>query len=236
MAVNAVMKTVIVVVLLMLVQGVTGQNATEIVIPGRTILSDVLTPEKIYQHPQFTLGKVLYRNGTETEALLNYNNLSGSIEFIGPKKDTLVISKDQIVTIKKIIVDSHTYLYQDGYFEQVEEKPFGKLLKRQMYMVANRERLGAYGQYSAISAIRSYNNAIDNSGGFSRSLTVNEKVVIVLQVEYFFGDKNDKFLPATEKNLMRLYPLKRDEIKDYLEQHKVDFKNIEALKQLFSSL
>ena len=223
-------------VFLMLLKGVAGQTSTELVITEGTILSEVLTPDKIYQHPQFTLGKVLYRDGTETEALLNYNNLSGDIEFIGPKKDTLVIGKDLLPTIKKIMINGHNYLYQEGYFEQVEENAFGKLLKRQIYLVTNRERIGAFNQYTSLSAITSYNNILDRTGGMSRSLKVNEKIILSLQSQYFFGDKNDNFLPATKKNLIKSYPSKKVQIDGYLEQHKVDFENIEDLKAIFSSL
>ena len=192
--------------------------------------------DKIYQHPQFILGKVFYRNDTQTEALLNYNNLSGDIEFIGPKKDTLVISKDLLPTIKKIMIDGHTYFYQEGYFEQVEENAFGKLLKKQIYMVTNRERMGAYNQYTSLSAITSYNTLFERTGGMLRSLKVNEKIILALQLQYFFADKNDNFLPATKKNLVKSYPSKKAHIDGYLEQHNVDFKNIEDLKGVFSSL
>ncbi len=230
------MKTFVVIIFLMLVKGVAGQISTELVIPAGTIVSEVLTPDKIYQHPQFTLGKVLYRNGTETEALLNYNNLSGDIEFIGPKKDTLVIGKDLMPTIKKIMINGHNYFYNEGYFEEVKDNASGKLLKKQIYMVVNRERMGAYSQYTSLSAITSYNTLFDRGGGMLGSLKVNEKIILSLQSQYFFGDKNDNFLPATKKNLVKSYPSKKVQIDGYLEQHKVDFKNIEDLKGIFSSL
>ena len=71
LAQKAIMKTFVTFVFLMFVKGVAGQTSTELVITAGTIVSEVLTPDKIYQHPQFTLGKVFYRNGTETESLLN---------------------------------------------------------------------------------------------------------------------------------------------------------------------
>lgn len=230
------MKRFVVVIFLMLAKGLTAQNSTQFVIPAGVIVSEVLTPEKIYQHPQFVSGKVLYRNNTETEALLNYNNLSGDIEFIGPKHDTLVISKDLIVTVKKIMINGHTYVYKEGYFEQLEENALGKLLKRQIYMIANREKMTAFSQFSSLSAISSINNLTDRTGGVSRSLKSNENITLALQSEYFFGDKNDNFLPATKKNLSRAFPSKKVQIEDYLKQHKVDFQNIDDLQKLFSSL
>ena len=134
------------------------------------------------------------------------------------------------------MVNGHTYFYQEGYFEQVEENGLGKLLKRQLYQVVNRERMGAYNQSTSLSAITSYNTLFDRTGGMLRSLKVNEKIILSLESRYFFGDKNDNFLPATKKNLGKSYPSKKGQIDGYLEQHKVDFKNIEDLKGIFSLL
>jgi hypothetical protein len=182
------------------------------------------------------LGKVLYRNGTETEAFLNYNYLSGDVQFIGPKNDTLVIAKEQIASIEKIIISGLIYVYQQGYFEQVEEKTLGKLLKRQMYLVANKERMGAYNQFTSLSAITSFGNLTDRTGGVSRTLKVKENITLSLQSEYFFADTNDNLLPATKKNIIKAYPSRKIQIEDYLKQHKVDFAKVEDLKTLFSSL
>jgi hypothetical protein len=233
---GTVMKTLTVFVFLVLVKGLSGQIPGEIFIPAGAVASEVLTPDKIYQHPQFVLGKVLYRNGTETEALLNYNYLSGDIQFIGPRNDTLVIAKEQLADIKTIMINGHTYFYQQSYLEQVWENPLGKLLKRQMYLVVNRQKIGAYGQPTSLSAIFSYSNVIDRSGGVSQKLKVNENITLSLQTEYFIGDKNDNFLPATKKDIMRMYSSKKRQIEDYLKQNKVDFKNLEDLTKLFSSL
>ena len=230
------MKTAVLVIFLMLIKWVAGQASGQLEIPAGTMLSEVLTPDKLYQHPQFTLGKVFYRNGTETEAFLNYNNLRGDIEFIGPKKDTLIISTDLLATIKKIVVNGRTYVYKDRYYEQVAENNFGKLLKRQVYMVVDRQRLGAYDQYSSLSSISSFANFRDAGSGALLNLQPKEKTTLALRSEYFFGDKNDSFLPASKKNLIKSFPFKKSWLEDYLEKHPVDYKNMEDLKQLFSSM
>lgn len=229
------MKIIGIVIFLLLAKGVTAQDSTQFVIPVGATINEVLPTEKIYQHPQFSLGQVLYRNGTETEALLNYNILSGNVQFIGPGNDTMDISQDLLPTIKKITINAHDYVYQQNYFEQVEENSFGKLLRRQVYIIANREKMGAYNQYTSTSAISSFNNLTDRTGGFSRSLKSNEKITLALRCEYFFGDRNDNLLPATKKNLFRTFPSKKAQIEDYLKQHKVDFQDIEDLRKLFSS-
>ena len=228
-------KTIVVVIFLLLGSATFSQDSTQLFIPAGKTVSEVLTPDKLYQHPEFVAGRVLYKNGTETGAFLNYNYLSGAIEFIGAKQDTLEISKDLISNIKKIIINGHTYFNEGGYLEQVDESAAGKLLKRQMYSLVKREKMGAYNQSSSLSAITSIGNISDN-GSFSKNLKVNENITLALRSEYFIGDLNDNFLPVNKKNLIKTYPSKKRQIEDYLQQHPVDFKNLEDLKKLFSSL
>ena len=230
-----VIKLFIVIILQMLAKGIAAQEPIEVFIPAGKTVYEVFSPEKIYQHPQFSRGKVLYRNNTETEALLNYNYLSGDIEFIGPKNDTLVISKELISTIKKIDVNGHTYLNNGVYVEQVEESALGKLLKRQKFVVINREKIGAYNQATSLGAIGTVGNMTDNNT-FSRRLKVNENITMALETIYFFSDQFDNFLPATKKDIIKTYPSKKRQIEDYLKQHRVDLRNVVDLKKFFSSL
>ena len=75
-----------------------AQDSGTIFIAADKNVSEVLTPEKIYHYPQFTNGKIFFRDGTTSQARLNYNYLNGEIEFITQEKDTLAIAKEQMYT------------------------------------------------------------------------------------------------------------------------------------------
>lgn len=213
-----------------------AQDATTIFIAAGQDVSEVLTPEKIYQYPQFINGKFFFRDGSTSEALLNYNYLLGEIEFISPKKDTLAIAKEQMLNIKKVIIDTNTYFYNRQYVELVMENQVGKLLKSEMFDVVRREKIGGYNQPSSTSAIESYESFTGPYGVPELHLKIRENITLVLKTNYFFGDDYNLLLPANKKNIYKAYPSKRDRINKYLEQNSVDYKSPGDLKKLLTYL
>lgn len=230
------MKKITLAVCIILSTTLAAQDSTIIFIEAGRDVSEVLTPEKIYQLPQFVNGKIIFRNGSFSDAKLNYNFLNGEIEFIGPANDTLAIAKNQMLNIKEVLIDNKSFFYSDGYLELVEQTAFGKLLKKQMFVIIKREKIGAYGQPTSTSAIESYGSFTDNYGSFTPNLRVKENITLTLRSNYFIGDKFNLFLPASKKNIRKLYPLKKAQIEEYLNKNIVDFNNGESLKKLFEAL
>ena len=149
------MKIIALPVFMLLTQFACGQERT-IFIAADQYVSEVATPDKIYHYPNFTDVIIFFRNNTTSDARLNYNYLNGEIEFITPKNDTLAIAKEQMLNIERVAIDTNTFFYNNGYLELVAENAVGKLLKKQMFDVVKREKLGGYGQPTSTSAIESY--------------------------------------------------------------------------------
>jgi hypothetical protein len=228
------MKKLFFVLFLLVAADLFAQDSLMIFIPADRLVSEVLTPKKIYKYSEFLPGKIFFRDGKFAESKFNYNYLNGEIEFI--QKDTLAIVKQQMFNIKMMTVDKDTFFYDKGYLQQIVETPLGKLLKRQMLVVVKREKIGAYDQPTATSAIESYSSFSDAYGSFNPNLRVRENITMVLRTDYFFGDRFNVFLFASKKNLLKAYPNKKDKINQYLKQREVNFKNGEELKKLLASI
>ena len=213
-----------------------AQDSTLILIEAGRDVSEVLTPDKIYQLPEFVKGKIIYRDGAWSEGMLNYNFLNGEIEFINPNRDTLAIAKNQMLNIKEVTLGKESFFYDNGYMELVAKTAFGKLLKKQTLVVIKREKIGAYNQPSSTSAIESYGSFTDNYGTFTPNLRINENITLALRSNYFIGDEFNLYLPATKKNMLKLYHSKENLIDSYLNKNSIDFKNGENLKKMFESL
>lgn len=226
------MKAIMFFVFTLLTQFACAQDST-IFIAADQYVSEVATPERIYHYPNFKIGKIFFRNNTITDARLNYNYLNGEIEFISPSNDTLAISKEQMLNIGKVIIDTSTFFYNKGYLELVAQNSIGKLLKRQKFDVLKREKIGGYGQPSSTSAIESYSTFKENYGTRQFNLKVRENITLVLKTNYFFGDQYHLVLPATRKNIYKVYRSKKDLIDSYLKENVVDFKNPGDLKKIF---
>ena len=210
-----------------------AQDSSRIVIKADESISDVLTTEKIYQYPQFSRGKIIFRDYRLTEAMLNYNYLNSEIEFIDSKNDTLAIAKHQKPTIQQVILNSDTFYYDNGYLQQIVQTPLGKLARRSMLIVLKKELVGAYDQSTAttkaetIAAFRDYYGSTITS-----SVKGRENITLVYKNEFFWGDKYYAFFPANKNNLIKLFPSKKEMVNNYLKENNVDFKNGDDLKKL----
>ncbi len=214
-----------------------AQDSTAIFIEAGRDVSEVLTPEKIYEFPNFADGVIMFKDGTSARNKLNYNYLMGEVMFISPDNDTLAIAKNQMLNISKIQMGSKTFFYYDhGYLELIDEAPFGKLLKKQVLTVKKREKIGGYNQPTSTTAIDSYASFTDDNGVITSNLKVREDITLVLTSFYFIGDTYNYFLPASKKNALRLFSLKKPGLKTYLDQNAVDFWNLQSLQKMFTSL
>jgi hypothetical protein len=129
-------------------------------------------------------------------------------------------------------LNKDTFYYDDGYLQQVLRTPVGRIAKRQMLVILKREKLGAYNQPTSTTNAESMIVFRDYYGSTStHSLKVRENITMVLLNQVFIGD-NYSFLPASKKNLLKLFSSKKSILNNYLDQHHVDFKNIEDLQKL----
>ena len=219
--------------LLLYVNNNFAQDSSRILIKADQLPSEVLTPEKIYQYPKFSPGKIIFRDQTSSEAPLNYNYLNSEIEFIDQKNDTLAIAKHQMLNIQRIIVNKDTFYYDNGYLQQVLQTPVGILAKRLMLVVLKREKLGAYNQPASTTNVESMEYFRDYYGSITTTLKVRENITMVYRNEFFIGDNYYSFLPANKKNLLKLFPSRKAILNNYLRENEVDFKNSDHLKKLF---
>ena len=222
--------------LLLYVNNNFAQDSTKIFIKADQLISEVLTPEKIYKYPKFSPGKIIFRDKTSTEALLNYNYLNAEIEFINPKSDTLAIANHQMLNIQRIILNKDTFYYDNGYLQQVLQTPVGRIAKRQMLVISRRDKIGAYDQPTSTTNVESLIVFRDYFGSVTPTLRVHENITMKYMNQFFFSDEYNSFLPASKKNLLKLFPSKRTIINNYLKENNVDFRNSDQLQKLFLSL
>jgi hypothetical protein len=230
------MRGLTIVLFFLVSTGIHAQDSSVIFIPAGQSFLDVATRDKIYLLPNFTSGKVYFRDGSITSANFNYNFLNGEIEFISASGDTLAIIKEQALNIKNIVIDTNRFYYYNGYLQEMGSNETGKILRRQYYKVKKREKIGAYEQPSSTSAIESYSTFVSGSGELPQKLTVRENITLVKTTEYFLGDQYNTFLRANKKNFLGLYPKKKAQIESYLLKNKVDFNKGEDLQKLLDFL
>ena len=209
-----------------------AQNTETITVKTGTSISNSIPDSVLYQYPRFTAGKVLFRNGTTTGAQLNYNRFLDEMQFINATGDTLAVANEE--TIKEILVGNDSFYYDKGYFMVVGNNGSLKLAIKQGFKILDKQKTGAFDMSSSVSSIRNVNSY--TTEGKIYNVAVKEDVTLTRDIQFYFGNKFNQFVPATKKNTLELYPKQRSEVNRYIKENDVRFQHKEDLEKLLQFL
>lgn len=191
--------------------------------------SDLVT--RMLKYPQFTKGKAVFENGTQTEALFNYHYDTNQVLFINSKNDTLELSEPQLY--QQIVIGSDTFLYtKQGFLQLVTTTPFCKLLVKRNLILIGSEKKSAYGGYSATSSSSALNSYPD--GTMHRIINTDENYFYRYRDNYFFADRFKNIYPANKKGAREIAWKKEKEVKNFIEKTNIDFEKREDILKLVS--
>jgi hypothetical protein len=180
-----------------------------------------------YRFPEFVTGRIQVKRGIYSDTKLNYNFLSGEMEYIRDK-DTLAIANKK--DIRFVAVAQDTFYYANGYYlEKIYDGPFKVFLKQYMKLKETQKQ-DSYGTTSAGAAMNSY-GSLPANGNFYK-LTANTDLMLQRTLEYYISDQSGGFVQYTKKNVMLLFPQHEDKIKAYLKSNKVNFDKRDDLIRL----
>ncbi|HPT20635.1 MAG TPA: hypothetical protein PLR88_01705 [Bacteroidales bacterium] len=200
-----------------------AQQYEPVTVKAGTKVISYFPPSKRYLYPNFTEGSVILDNGNSIPNMMNYNILSGEMEFL-KSKDTLFIGDKK--NIKSIVIAQDTFFYYNGYMEMIQNGKF-KVYLRQTVELKDIQKEGAFGTINRSSASESYGFVL--SGNRSLDLTPTENIVLQRVSDYFFSLSGYDFIQFTRSNVMKSIPTKKDKIKNYLKTNSVNFNSKEDL-------
>ncbi len=182
--------------------------------------------DSIYQFREFRDAMIVYLDGRQRTFVLNYDMLTGDMNILGAKGDTVKLKNRLTVTtinIDGVIYYSHE---KEGFIELLQNGSISLGVNRRIRMV-NWQSLKAASTSKAIPSedpAPSLQDIADVDRRFAK------------QSRYFFIDKDGHPYIATTSSLYKLFPSSRKEIDNYIALHQTDFKDEEALKLLSSYL
>jgi len=199
--------------------------------PGQKI-SDVLTTKDIYQFPEFEKGTVGFRDREdEVEAMLNYNLLTQTIQFISQKGDTLSLADEE--TIKTVNIAELEYLFNKGYYEVNTLFGTNQFLQLKRIRFESAKKIGLYDQ-TVEGGASSYSNF--SSGATDVNLILNQKITLIKEEAYFFSDRNGAIEIASKKNFLNLLSKNRKEAEEFIKKNSINFKDKENILKLIDYL
>jgi hypothetical protein len=208
-----------------------AQDST-IVIKAGTSANESLSITDLYQYPQFVSGKLFFITGDSGVAKFNYNRLLDEMQFIDLKGDTLNIANP--ASIRSIRINNDVFYYANGYVNLIKDTNGIKLAQKQTLRLAGKNKIGAYGGASPASAIDAYSTLIHERGIYN--MVPREDIILKKKTEYYFGDKYNRFVWATRKNLLRQFSKQSGLLNVYLKENNVDLTNREQVEKLLQFL
>lgn len=224
------MRATIVLLLLITRFDLLAQNKMVRIKAGEDALA-VLRKE-IYLYPAFIGGFVFFRDGTVNPGRLNYNTLVSEMHFLNDRGDTLALANEK--TLKFVTVGADTFFYDNYYLREIATSTSIKLLSRQYLKVVDKQKIGGYDQPTSNSSISTYSSF--TNGLMRYNINVKEDILMNRETVYYFGDRFNRFVPATKRNLLRMFAKNSTVAESLISRLNTDFTREKDLVNLVNSL
>ena len=100
----------------------------------------------------------------------------------------------------------------------------------QQLRLRDRQKIGAYGGASPLSAIDQYKSYTDGHRAYK--LDVREDRIYSRDTTYYIGDRFNHFILANKKNLLKRFSKHERKIEKYLQENAVNFNKEKDMKKL----
>lgn len=200
----------------------------ELIVKSGTYFSLDLADSLLYVLPDYSMGIVMFKDGTRAQALLNINTLEQCVCFIDDHGDTLHVSNEN--EIDAVYVSGRFFKKQVLYLEVLNQRADVSVALVRKMVLDRPQKEGAYGSKAETSSIESISQLGTNSGSIEileRNLNVPWRYSFIV---YLYDGR--KIFPSSKKSFLKLFPAKSEMISDYLRNHDVDFRKMEDVQAL----
>lgn len=211
-------------------KGLLAQEQETYIVKAGNSIADVVPLDKIYYYPQFISGTVLFKDGRISTARLNHNLLLGEFQFIDPKRDTLSLAEEEALTY--ILISTDSFYFDKCYLQLLASGNKCKLVKRIFFQQLTQNK-GAYDMATSTSAVTNLNGF---NVDFKYRLKLSSELVLLKSTVYLLSGKNNQFVPANKKNIVKLFPKSAKTIDAYLAANTVNFNRQEDLTRLVNAI
>lgn len=182
----------------------------------------------VYLFENFQEGSAVYRTGSKSKSLFNYELISGKIHF---KENNTILEIAYPAIIKYITIGDQTFEYinENEFYEKIDLGDIDLYIKHKAALISKGKNAG-YGGRSQTTAIDNINQ-ISSTGGFIYKLNVDEDFNIKDENKYFLKI-NGKFKRFNSVNsLAKLFKNDENKIKTDLSKENLNFNKLDDIKK-----
>jgi len=206
-----------------------GQDHKTVTVKAGTRINDYFAQNEQYKYPEFTQGKVVFKDGTSTVTKLNYSLMVGEVQFVA-SGDTMAIANEKSIKYVQIMLD--TFYFDNGYLEVVAGHNPAIMGVKRYVKLADIKKEGPMGTRSSTNTAQTWGTVIDQGHLKNAHLVVQEDLVLSKNADYFIGNTANGFVPYKKINVLNLYPQQKKAIDEFLKKNKVNFKAKDDLVKL----
>ena len=179
-----------------------------------------------YLFPEFQKARVFLKNES-TEANMNYNALSGKMEFIDASGEVMALQNN----VQAVVIQGHFFKYtHKGYMEILADNSNFELLVHRKFSGGDIKKVGAYGTTSSATSSNTYSHISTDLGLTSLTLA-QEQTYTKTNTYYVYS--NGKYRLANKSTFTKLFGKLKPDIENYLKNTPVNFSKEEELIDLF---
>lgn len=184
-------------------------------------------PSPQFLYPEFTIGKVIWRNGETQNIQLNYNTISEKMAY---KKDDKIYDIVNPGLIDTVHVQGNKFVsYDNIFYELLLSAPLTFFVQYKGELIPPGTP-AAYGGTSQVSNTKLMTSVGLSSGTYNLTLPTDYKVKVDLI--YWVKIENKMFSFINQKQFLKLFPENESELKLFIKQNRLKFDNKTLMKKL----
>ena len=187
----------------------------------------------IFEYPSFVEGIIVLKDSSQFVEKLNYSRILGKFLVIDRIGNTKPFADPD--TIDKIIVKTDTFYYsKNSFMQKVTHFADINLYVKQTISYIEKPKGDNGGMPIIITNGSKLPYSFDEPK--SENTRIEKNSLFRFITEYFIADKSMNFFAAEKKNLYSMYPIYKDQLKRFMQEHTVNFNNVDEIEKLLQYL
>lgn len=221
-----------------------GQNQKKVNVNFGDTLNNVLSMGFQYLYPEFTKGTVHFSTNEKSTAFLNYNILLNEIQFMDlsdirgktfeTESDFLKHAQSlDLREVSHITIKGDNFINTNRGIMYLVVNDETKLLRNDNIKMSGQSNIGAYGMQSQTSSVERRSSSPSERA--RRGEEFKQEIVTEYSREtQFYLLSDNRLRRATQRGFEKTFRSKRDDIRSYVDENDIDFKNENHLIKLLN--